>query len=536
MATLPCLPPNPNVALLRPPLSSRRPAVASAAASFFSGGGLRFSGPHRIRFPSGSRCRRGHGGVVRAKAADYYATLNLSRNATLQEIKSSYRNLARKYHPDMNKGPGAEEKFKEISAAYEVLSDEDKRSLYDRYGEAGLQGDYDGGGVGSQGVDPYEVFNAFFGDSNGLFGGDIDPGGISFNTKFNRSQGLDIRYDLSLTFEESIFGGRRELNVSRFETCDTCNGSGAKSSDCIQKCIECGGRGGVMKTQRTPFGVVSQILSCSNCGGEGKIITERCRNCGGIGRVQAKRSVRVDIPAGVDDGFTVQIQGEGSIDKKRGIMGDIYLFIHVNEKPGIRRDGLDLYSDVSIDYTEAILGTVVKVETVEGYKDLQIPSGTQPGDTLKFANMGVPHIKKRAVRGDHKFVVRVEIPKTISKVERSLVEKLASLRATEDPSILTEVPENTNKHRLRKRRNRPSPESNKSSFWSSIKNMFRRGENTTRFASVSVQASVSSWKPQVAADLDVSISICGVLIGTIFLSLIGRAIRSHFLQRHNQNN
>ncbi|KAK8933274.1 Chaperone protein dnaJ 2 [Platanthera zijinensis] len=355
---------------------------------------------------------RKRGGFT-AKARDFYESLNLSRNATIKEIKSSYRNLARKYHPDMNKSPGAEEKFKEISAAYEVLSDEDKRSLYDQYGEAGVQGDYAGADIGPEGIDPFEVFNTFFGQSNGLFGEEIDPMGINFNSKFKQNMGLDIRYDLSLSFEESICGGQREINIVRYETCDNCNGSGAKSNTSIKTCSQCGGRGRVMKAQRTQFGVVSQVSSCLSCGGRGKIITDHCKMCNGEGKLQIKRFVKIDVPAGVGDGYTIQIQGQGSSDRKRGIVGDLYLFIHINEKPGIRREGLNLYSDINIDYTEAILGTKIKVETVEGSRDLCIPPGTQPGEVIKFSNMGVPNVKKPSVRGDHHFIVRVQIPKNI---------------------------------------------------------------------------------------------------------------------------
>nr|DAD32175.1 TPA_asm: hypothetical protein HUJ06_011026 [Nelumbo nucifera] len=256
--------------------------------------------------------------VIRAAGgSDYYSTLNLSRDATLQEIKSAYRKLARKYHPDLNKSPGAEEKFKEISAAYEVLSDDEKRSLYDRFGEAGLQGDYNGSGFSSQGVDPFEVFDTFFGESNGIFGGRDDLGGINFNLRNKRDQDLDIRYDLYLSFEESIFGGERNIEVSCFVTCDDCNGTGAKSRNCIKSCTNCGGRGGVMKTQKTPFGIMSQVSTCSTCGGDGKIITDHCRRCGSGGRVQSKRSIKVIIPPGVNDGATMQVQGEGNFDKKR---------------------------------------------------------------------------------------------------------------------------------------------------------------------------------------------------------------------------
>lgn len=531
-AGLPSFPSKPLFPVGRLPFFLPSPAARlsrlafSSSVSFFSDGGLRFSGGDSQFFSTRwSFPRRRRGGVVRAKASDYYATLKVSRNATLQEIKSSYRNLARKYHPDMNKSPEAEEKFKEISAAYEVLSDDEKRSLYDHYGEAGLQGEYGGDGVGMQGIDPFEVFNAFFGETNEFFG---DPEGLNFKTKFNRSQGLDIRYDLSLSFEESIFGGRQELNVTRFQTCNNCNGTGAKSSNCIKTCSECGGRGGVMKTQRTPFGVVSQVSTCSKCGGDGKTITDQCRSCSGEGKVQVKQSVRVNIPAGVSDGSTIRVQGEGSIDKKRGTIGDLYLFIHVNEKPGIRREGLNLYSDVRIDYTEAILGTTVMVETIEGYRDLQIPSGTQPGETLKFSNMGVPNMKRPSVRGDHHFTVRVEIPKNISDAERSLVEELASLRATEVQSIRSSgmLDNDIEKQKMRKRRNRSSRKRTKGSLWSSVRNLFGGNQTRAGFASFSVQPLTSAWTPGV--DLSIVISMIIVSVLACILSLVGRAGCSSF--------
>ncbi|KAJ0974939.1 hypothetical protein J5N97_016904 [Dioscorea zingiberensis] len=523
----------PSSSSLSPLAPSFRPPLLGSRASRFSNGELQFTRNPSfplLRFswesPRHRRC------VVRAKARDYYETLNLNRNATLQEIKSSYRNLARKYHPDMSKSPGSEEKFKEISAAYEVLSDDEKRSLYDRFGEAGLQGEYGGAGVHPDGVDPFEVFSSFFGESGGLFGAE-DPGGFKFNTRMNRRQGLDIRYDLDLSFEESVYGGSREVDVTRFETCDFCGGSGAKSSSCIKSCTGCGGKGGVMKTQRTPFGIVSQVSSCSRCGGDGKIITEHCRKCNGEGRLQAKRSVIVDIPAGVNDGLTIQIQGEGCIDKKRGMVGDLYLSIHVKEKQGIHRDGLNLYSDINIDYTQAILGTMVKVETIEGYRDLQIPSGIQPGERLKISKMGVPNIKKPSVRGDHYFTVRVEIPKDISVEERLLVEKLASLRSSlEDDRIHSK--DDQKKHR-RSNQNSFRRKGPKYSLWRSIKNLFGRGQTRAGFASMSVAplsptcitaATTTSYGLHAA----MLISIYGLLFATSIYSLIARKIQDLSLQ------
>ncbi|PHU24224.1 hypothetical protein BC332_09331 [Capsicum chinense] len=299
--------------------------------------------------------------AAKSSSSDLYSVLNVSRNATLQEIKASYRKLARKYHPDMNKGPGAEEKFKEISAAYEVLSDDEKRSSYDRFGEAGLRGEYDVPGGSPQGVDPFEVFSEYFGESNAFFGGIGGSRGFNFDFKNMGRQNLDIRYDLDLSFEESIFGGQRDIEVPSLDECDRCDGTGAKSSSCVKVCSECGGRGGVVKTQKTPFGIMTQVSACLKCEGKGRIVTDNCQKCGGHGQVQSKRSIKVVVPPGVHDGATMQVRGEGNIDKKSSMSGDLYLVIHVEEKRDIWRDGLNLYSKLDVDFTEAILGTVKKV-------------------------------------------------------------------------------------------------------------------------------------------------------------------------------
>ncbi|KAM7479622.1 hypothetical protein LguiA_027835 [Lonicera macranthoides] len=462
--------------------------------------------------------------------SDYYSVLNVSRSATLQEIKASYRNLARKYHPDMSKAPGAEEKFKEISAAYEVLSDDEKRSLYDRFGEAGLQEEYDGSAGGPQGVDPFEVFEAFFGDSSGFFGGRGEHGGINLNSRNKGSQGLDIRHDLFLSFEESIFGGEKDIEVSCYETCDKCDGTGAKSSDCIKVCTDCGGRGGMMKTQRTPFGIMSQVSTCSKCGGDGKIITNHCRTCGGQGKVQSKRSINVIIPPGVNDGATMQVRGEGNLDAKRRIAGDLYLVVHVEGKQGIQRKGLNLYSKITVDYTEAILGTVVKVETVEGLRDLQIHSGIQPGDTVKLSRMGVPNTNKLSKRGDHYFTVNVRIPKNISKEERILVEKLASVGVSHKGHsassngtifrsfqflhclILDLKKECFSEGHGSKRG---------ASLWDSINDLFGWKQSGNRFASVSMEPPII-WRSSSSSSISPMMISTTILILTFIFTLVSK--------------
>ncbi|CAN6295957.1 unnamed protein product [Urochloa humidicola] len=504
--------PNPTPSL---PYSLRQAIPASTSTSEE----LRF----RLRLPRHAHARThlpaalGRGSPAAGRREkDYYATLNIRRDATLQEVKAAYRTLARKYHPDMNKSPGAEEKFKEISAAYEVLSDEDKRSLYDRFGEEGLSGDYVHGDIGTHGIDPYELFNAFFGGSDKIFGDNMAPGGFHYGTKVNDNRGLDISYDLLLSFEESILGGKREINIFRHETCGTCHGTGAKSSNGITECTQCRGQGRLMKTQRTPFGIVSQISSCLNCGGSGKLITEHCIECHGSGKVQVEHNIKVDIPGGIADGSSIRVRGGGSVDKQRGASGDLYIFIRVHEKQGIHRDGLNLYSDISVDYTDVILGTTVKVETIEGFKDLHIPSGTQPGENLKLSQLGVPDIKRPNVRGDHYFVIKVKIPKNISDRERSLIEELAALNKAQNISVPGEVPS----HHPSARRKR--------SFLGSIWNLFREDKGDQRFASISVQPIIPGWTRQGPGPA-VPLLLKGFITIAAFLLVISRTTKTRFI-------
>ncbi|KAM3380460.1 chaperone protein DnaJ [Capsicum galapagoense] len=442
--------------------------------------------------------------AAKLSSSDLYSVLNVSRNATLQEIKASYRKLARKYHPDMNKGPGAEEKFKEISAAYEVLSDDEKRSSYDRFGEAGLRGEYDVPGGSPQGVDPFEVFSEYFGESNAFFGGIGGSRGFNFDFKNMGRQNLDIRYDLDLSFEESIFGGQRDIEVPSLDECDRCDGTGAKSSSCVKVCSECGGRGGVVKTQKTPFGIMTQVSACLKCEGKGRIVTDNCQKCGGHGQVQSKRSIKVVVPPGVHDGATMQVRGEGNIDKKSSMSGDLYLVIHVEEKRDIWRDGLNLYSKLDVDFTEAILGTVKKVTTVDGIKDLQIPPGCQPGEKIKMSKMGVPDMNRSSVRGDHIFLINVQIPKNLSDAERTLVEKLASLRVTSKHHSVSSDGERRGVARL----------------WKPVKDFLRIGRSSRRFASVSTETTAVWSLSRPLPSFPLMTSLSAVLFGTCILAFI----------------
>ncbi|KAG8639844.1 hypothetical protein MANES_14G157300v8 [Manihot esculenta] len=384
-------------------------------------------------------------------------------------------------------------------------------------------------------MDPFDIYNAFFGDSDGFFGGRGEAGGINFNLRNMGNQDLEIRYDLYLSFEESIFGAKRDIEVSCFETCDNCGGTGAKSSSCIKNCMDCGGRGGVMKTQRTPFGMMSQVSTCSKCSGKGKTITDHCRRCDGTGKVSSKQSMKVVIPPGINDGATMQIEGEGNFDKKRGIAGDLIITVHVNGKHGIWRGGLNLYSKINVDYTQAILGTVLKVETVDGMKDLQIPSGIQPGDTVKLSQMGVPNIKKPSVRGDHLFIVNVLIPKEISDKERALVEELASLKSYSKHHIATSNSSGTSKSNVDKnfRDAKGSPGiKSVTSLWNSIRDFLGQRQSREGFTSLTLDTSGLFWKSK-KPELSLTCSLVTLFIVTCILIVKRKIDEYTLLQRRN---
>ncbi|KAK3159390.1 hypothetical protein QOZ80_2AG0149540 [Eleusine coracana subsp. coracana] len=420
LSTLPFARSNPSPSFRTP--SSFPPCRAHFAAAGRSGVlRLACDAPrHREWAP---RRRRG-GSLVVWALADYYSTLGVPRSASNKDIKAAYRKLARQYHPDVNKEPGATEKFKEISAAYEVLSDEKKRAMYDQYGEAGVKSAVGGSG-GAYTTNPFDLFETFFGSSMGGFSG-MDQS--TYRTRRRTAvQGEDIRYDVILGFTEAIFGTEKDVILSHLETCDTCGGSGSKAGSKMRICSTCGGRGQVMRTEQTPFGLFSQVSVCPTCSGEGEVISEYCRKCSGEGRIRVRKEIKVKIPPGVSKGSTLRVRGEGDAGPKGGPPGDLYVCLDIEEPSDIKRDGINLYSTVSISYVEAILGTVQKVRTVDGTSELRIPPGTQPGDVIVLAKQGVPSLNKPSIRGDHLFTVKVTIPKRISGRERELLEELASL-------------------------------------------------------------------------------------------------------------
>lgn len=383
--------------------------LSAPSSSLFSRGSFPV-----VSYPGSSQTsqrRRGARFTVRADS-DFYSLLGVSRNASKSEIKSAYRKLARSYHPDVNKEPGAEQKFKDISNAYEVLSDDEKRSLYDRYGEAGLKA-----GPGFNDFsNPFDLFES-------LFEG-INQGG---RPSRNRAvDGQDEYYNLVLNFKEAVFGVEKEIEISRLESCGTCNGSGAKPGTNPSKCSTCGGQGQVVSSARTPLGVFQQVMTCSSCGGTGEISTP-CNTCSGDGRVRRTKRISLKVPAGVDSGSRLRVRNEGNAGRRGGAPGDLFVIIEVMPDPVLKRDDTNILYTCKVSYIDAILGTTIKVPTVDGVVDLKIPAGTQPNTTLVMAKKGVPLLNKSNMRGDQLVRVQIEIPKRLSSDERKLIEELADL-------------------------------------------------------------------------------------------------------------
>ncbi|KAJ6682642.1 DNAJ-like protein 1 MITOCHONDRIAL-RELATED [Salix koriyanagi] len=300
----------------------------------------------------------------------------------------AYRKLARSFHPDVNKKPDAEQKFKEISNAYEVLSDDEKRSLYDKYGEAGLKGaGMDMGDFSN----PFDLFESLFEGMGGM-----------------------------------VFGVEKEIEITRLESCGTCDGSGAKPGTKPSKCSTCGGQGQVVSSARTPLGVFQQVMTCSSCGGTGETFSP-CNTCSGDGRVRRTKRISLKVPAGVDSGSRLRVRSEGNAGRRGGSPGDLFVIIEVMPDPVLKRDDTNILYTCKVSYIDAILGTTIKVPTVDGMVDLKIPAGTQPSTTLVMAKKGVPVLSKRNMRGDQLVRVQVEIPKRLSSEEKKLIEELADL-------------------------------------------------------------------------------------------------------------
>jgi molecular chaperone DnaJ len=364
---------------------------------------------------------------------DYYEVLGVERQATEQQIKSAYRKLALKYHPDRNPGDKkAEETFKEAAEAYAVLADAQKRSMYDRFGHAGVNASGAGGG----GFDPtiFADFSDIFSGLGDMFGfGDILGGGR--RRRGGPQRGSDLRYDLEITFDESAEGTDTSIIVPREETCETCSGSGAAPGTSPETCAQCRGTGQLRYQQ----GFLTVARPCSNCRGTGRTIAKPCTSCRGAGRITQERKLTVKIPAGIATGQQLRLSGEGEHGLLGGPPGDLYVVVHVQEHPVFHREGDDLYCELQIHFPTLALGGTVKVPTLDEHEDLSIPAGTQPGARFRLRGKGMPNVSGRG-RGDLHVIARAAVPKKLTREQKQILEQLAATMPPQAESVEEEKP------------------------------------------------------------------------------------------------
>jgi len=350
---------------------------------------------------------------------DYYELLGVPRNASDDEIKRAFRKLAFQCHPDRNREPGAEEKFKEINEAFQVLSDPDKRNRYDRFGSVDAETGYAGFGFGGLG----DIFESFWDGFGTIFGQTAQRG---------PQQGDSLQSHLTLSFEEAAFGCEKEIEISRIESCPSCHGIGSQSGTSPETCPDCRGTGQVRRVQQSIFGRYASTTTCARCGGRGTVIGNPCSQCHGRGRIKAMRKISVAIPAGVDDGHRLRIDREGSAGVYGGPPGDLYVTFSVKPHSLFHRDGSDILLELPINFAQAALGDDVKVPSLDGKVDLKIPSGTQNGKTFRCKGKGIPHVDGRG-RGDLLVTVVITTPQHLDKNQRQLFEELAKVLPRTEP-------------------------------------------------------------------------------------------------------
>jgi molecular chaperone DnaJ len=348
-----------------------------------------------------------------ATELDYYIVLGVARTSTDAEIKKAYRRLAQQWHPDVNTDAGAQARFKQINEAYQVLSDPQRRQTYDMFGRAGLGAEGAGGfeaGFGSFS----DIFDAFFG---GTAAGAARRG--------HPTAGSDLRYDLRITFEEAVHGIEKEIEFPVFGRCDTCSGTGAKPGTEPVTCEQCGGRGEIRTTRRTMLGQMVNVSACPRCKGEGKIVTDPCETCHGEGRTERTRTLRVAIPAGIDEGHQIRLSNEGEAGPRGGPAGSLYVAVHVSPHATLKREGTELLYEATVGLAQAALGTTITVPTVDGEEHVEVKAGTQPGTEIRLRGKGVPHLRRPGQRGDLHVIVDVAVPHRLTKTQREALEAYA---------------------------------------------------------------------------------------------------------------
>jgi len=340
---------------------------------------------------------------------DYYEVLGVSKNATPEDIKKAFRRLAKEHHPDRNHEDGSAERFKEINEAYEVLSDEGKRNTYDRFGHAG-NGAQDFGGFGGFGFNGFgDIFDAFF--------------GASAEAETAARPGSDIHARVTLTFEEAALGCEKEITINRVVSCSRCHGSRSEPGSNTSRCPECDGRGRVQRVQQSLFGRFTNIVTCPRCAGEGRIIEQPCSECRGSGKERRQHSVKVNFPAGIDNGNAIRLTGEGDVGEKGGPHGNVYITAEVQPHKYFRREGFDVHYDLEINFAQAALGCEIEIPTLYGDEKLKVPSGTQSGTVFKVKNKGIRRLQ-RSGQGDQLVNLRVLTPEKLTREQKKLFEQL----------------------------------------------------------------------------------------------------------------
>jgi molecular chaperone DnaJ len=382
---------------------------------------------------------------------DYYEILGVSKGASADEIKKSYRKVAMQYHPDRNPGDkSAEEKFKEAAEAYEILSDQDKRAQYDRYGHAGVSGNGRGGYPGGMNMeDIFSQFGDIFGED--IFGSFFGGGGGQRTRGGQRARGIrgsNLRIKLKLTYEEIAKGVTKNIKVKKYVPCTTCHGSGAKDKNSVQTCGTCGGSGQVRRVTNTFLGQMQTVTTCPTCNGEGTTITAKCNNCKGEGRVYGEETVNIDIPAGVQEGMQLNISGKGNAGERGGSAGDLIILIEEEQHKELQREGLNVVYDLHISFTDAVFGIQLEVPTIDGRAKIKIPAGTQGGKIFRLKGKGFPAINSYE-KGDQLVHVNIWTPQHLSSEEKSILEKL-----DKSPNF------------------KPNPDKNEKTFFDKVKEMF----------------------------------------------------------------
>ena len=352
-----------------------------------------------------------------ADKRDYYEVLGVSKGASDDELKKAFRKEAKKYHPDLHPGDKeAEAKFKEINEAYEVLSNPEKRQRYDQFGHAGVDPNDGAGGGGG--------FNGGFNDFGDIFS-DIFGGGFGFGGGGRRNgpkRGNDVRQVVNVSFEEAAFGCKKKINVTKMESCHTCGGTGAKAGTQPETCQHCHGTGQIQTQQRTILGYMTNVTTCPNCHGTGKIIKEPCRDCRGTGKVRTSKTIEINIPAGIDDGQTMQLSGQGEPGERGGPHGDLLITVKVRPHDIFKRRDNDIFLDMPISFVQAALGATLKVPTLDGLVEYDIPEGTQSGTRFRLRGKGIPFIRGKG-RGDQYVTVTVEVPKNLTSKQKELLKE-----------------------------------------------------------------------------------------------------------------